>query len=626
MTVSDCGLALLALARRCGDRLFDPATGLCLIPRDTCWYATSLLFDPVEERAALGRRILSSLVSADGTHTPASMLALLLGFPGVLDRSATDSLRRQVAQELVHAAETEWNNGNVNHPLGAYCTLICGWELEGQRWAVDLGTRRLRQLLRRTGEHRSVSRRQAALSEYNSLTYTPLSLCFLALIAAYAREPEARTAALALEQGLWNEAAMHFHAPSQQFAGPHSRSYHEDSVGGYSALHGVWMAAGMGDLYSNPGLSERFDHPSDLLQNALTAIIPFHVPADARALAWKKPLPYGFRMTTYAESYHENVRRGGVQEPVFDDEVYPGGWSDLTTYLTGEYALGSAATPYVNAGHSDAVSLRIRRNGTIRSMADFRSMFTRGVYNGAVPGARNLCHTTGGEVDASYLYEEGRTFTYQHENRVIACYAPKRSGHLGITRFNVEVIFTAYAPFDDIVINGRSAGALPIRVEGGSKICLRDYRTFILLIPLVPVPAASSLPVEVRRSDEFLIIATSNYDGPQADFPRDEINAWRGGFVMELHTADEFGSWRDFVEYAGSVTVSDECTMHGVRTLWLASGGHRMMCRVDPYREQIVERAWDDVPEIIDHFTVTAGGQTGGPFCPRTLFGAGEEQ
>ena len=633
MTVSEEGLALLTLARRGGDVHFTPATGLCLIVRDTCWYAIALLFDEDKSRRDLGNRILASLRSEDGTHTPASMIALLKSAPVALDRTAAESLRHQIKEQLPAAAETEWKDGNVNHPLGAYCTLVCGGEMAGEAWAPELGARRLRRMLDRIGEHRSVKYRQAEMSEYNSLTYTALSLCFLALIAEYAVHAEARLLALRLEQGLWTDVAMHFHPPSQQFAGPHSRSYHEDSIGGFSALHGVWMAAGLGDLFINPDLSIRFEHPSDLLQNALTAVVPFHLPAMARTIAWQKPFPYLFRKTTYAESYHENSRRavfpaesgissGDNPRPfAFDEEVYPGGWTDLTTYMTHEYALGSAARPYVNAGHSDAVMLRIRRSDAIRGMADFRSIYTRGVYNGALPGRRNFCHTASSDIDASYLYEEGRSLTYQHENTVIVCYSPKRAGHRGVTSFRLDITLTDYAPLDDIFVDGSPVRSLPISTGATSRICLRDFRTYILLLPLFPAPAAGRSPVLIRRVGEFLLLSIVNYEGEDRDFTRDEMSQWRSGFVMEVHTADEFKEWTEFLAYAEKATVLEECNPRGVRTVVYQSGGHRMEFRADPFREEILTREWDGTDDSIDHFHVLAAGEMTGPFCPRSLFG-----
>ncbi len=333
------------------------------------------------------------------------------------------------------------------------------------------------------------------MSEYNSLTYTALDLWFLALIAEHAANDEARALALFLEQRLWVDVAMHFHAPSAQFAGPHSRSYQDDSWGGYSALHCTMLAAFDMDLPLFPELAYRYEHPSALVENALVAIIPFHVPEQARQIALSKPFPYYFRKTTYGESYHENGRSADGKS-VFDDELYHGGWSDLTTSMTEEFALGTAALPYVNAGHADSVMVRIRRSEKIESLPDIRSMYTRGVYNGARPGQPNHAHVSGSEIDASYLYEEGRCATYQHRNRAIVNYAPKRAGHRGVSGFRTDLLITHAAPFDKMLVNGRPVEHLPMDIPQHSRILFQDYRTCGAIIPLGVEPNV----VSQRRS------------------------------------------------------------------------------------------------------------------------------
>ncbi len=619
MIVNEQGLKLLALARDGGDAHFNPETNLCLISRDTIWYAAGLLFDDSADRRSLGNRLLESAASEDGTHTPSTILALLHSIPQLIASSAVPCLTEQVRTELVHAAETEWRDGNVNHPLGAYCALILGGEMCGETWAIDLGTRRLRRMLQRTGEHRSTHLRQAETSEYNSLTYTALTLTFLALIAEYSRTKEARELALRLEHGFWIDCAMHFHAPSQQFAGPHSRSYHEDSVGGFSAMHGVFLVAGVAPLFINPELPVRFNHPSDLLQGALTAVTPFHLPDRARDIALHKPFPYLFRKTTYGESYHENSRR--KEGFAFDEEVYPGGWADLTTYQTGEYALGSASRPYVNAGHADAVMLRVRRADSIDTMADFRSMYSRGIYNGAMPGQKNHCHVTSTEIDESYAYEEGRTLTYQHENVLIALYTPKRAGHLGVSGFRTDICFTYYAPFDEILV---SDGILrpvepPESIPASSRMFIRDHDTFICIQPLSPFPAQGPLPVLLHQCGEFLLISMINYDGPVKDFSREEIGEWRTGFVLFLETKQESGGWEQFVDRAGKAVIHEESKGRGLRTVSLTYGGHTMEFAADTVRESILHRTWDGVDEPVTCFEVYAKGDE--RYRPPTLFG-----
>ena len=471
-------LRLLAFARDAGDRLFDPEKNLCLISRDTLWYASSLLFDESRERREFALRLITTIRSEDGTHTPSTMLALLLGFSDRLNQRTRAHLQAEIDRELVHAAETQWRDGNVNHPLGAYCTLVLGGELTSAKWAVDLGYRRLSEFQRLTGDRQFLVRRQAEMSEYNSPTYTALDMLFLALIAEYAVSPAARALALFLEERLWLDEALHFHAPSEQFAGPHSRSYQDDSTGGFSSLHAVFYAADDRELFLEPSLCVRFNHPSSLLQCALTALVPMHIPMEATHLAWEKQFPFLMQKTTYCEQYHENSRRGGTDGTsgskfAFDDEAYPGGLRDLTTFMTDEYALGTASQPYVNAGHSDGVMLRIRRSESIRSMADFRSAYTRGVFNGASIGQRNFSHVAGTQIDESYLYEEGRCAAYQHRGRAIVFYTPKRAGHLGVTSFRIDLIFGYYTPFTRLVLGEYPVGESPLAALPSARPALR---------------------------------------------------------------------------------------------------------------------------------------------------------
>lgn len=628
------------MAREVGDRVFDPATRRCLIARDTCWYAISLLFDDSERRRELGLSLLTSISSEDATHTPATMLAILHRIPNLLSREARAHLETEVRRAIEEASDCVWSDGNVNHPLAAYATLILGGEYFAKPWALRLGLRRLVLFRQRIGEQRSRYRRQAEMSEYNSPTYTALTLWWLALMAEHAETGDAQRLARFLEERLWVDIAMHFHAPSQQFAGPHSRSYMEDSTGGFSALHCTMLAAMDDPLFLEPELPARYNHPSALIQNSLVAILPYHVPDLARRLFWEKPFPYAFRKTTYGERYHENSRRSGNlpgqellsrihgaedSDPVppdggfaFDDEAYHGGWAELTTYMTKEFALGSASLPYVNGGHADSVMLRIRRNTRIAGTKDFRSMFTRGVYNGARIGQRNFCHVTRSEIDESYLYEEGRPATYQKDNRIIVCYAPKRAGHLSVTSFRLDILFTYPVAFDALVVNGEEVSTFPRRCPPDARICFRDFQTFgsIALAPPVPSPAEAIL---LWRNGDFLLLSLFNYVGPARGFSRNEINGWRTAFALELRESSEM-TWPKFLRHADTARFSEEADGN-VRRLSYSSGGDLMEFSCDAYREEILSRHWNGSWDGTDHFTVRAGDETSGPWCPGTLFG-----
>ena len=618
-------LTLLALARDAGDRLFNPSTGLCLISRDTLWYAISLLPGPGAQRCALGVTLAQNSVSEDGTHTPATMLAMLHGMEDLIPAETRDHLLAEVARELPHAAETAWRDGNVNHPLGAYCTLVLGGEATGAPWAAELGTRRLAEFQRLTGDRRFARSRQAEMSEYNSPTYTALDIVFLALVAHYARGSAARRLAAFLEERLWLDVALHFHGPSGQFAGPHSRCYQDDSTGGYSALHATLYAAAERDLFLNPGLCERYDHPSSLLQCALTAITPMHMPPGAARIAWEKPFPLLMQKTTYCEQYHENAARRteeGTRVFAFDDEVYPGGLRELTTYMTADYALGSASLPYVNGGHADALSIRIARRTPVSSMGDFRSAYTRGVYNGALPGRRNRCHITGTEIDESYLYEEGRTAVCQHRNRAIVLYAPKRAGHAGVESFRVDMIFGYFARFTHLALGGSPAGDFPVRAAAGARLCFQDGRVYGAVIPLGPDPQAGATPVRLDREGDHMIYSLFSYEGPPRDFTREEIGRWRSGFALELATEDEYPTFGEFLAHAQALEASETADPAGVRRVTLSSPGETLSCVYDPRAERIIARTWNGREETVGHLVVECGDPPVAVLSPLTLFGS----
>jgi hypothetical protein len=244
------------------------------------------------------------------------------------------------------------------------------------------------------------------------------------------------------------------------------------------------------------------------------------------------------------------------------------------------------------------------------------------VYNGALPGVPNDCHISSSRIDASYLMEEGRCATYQHDNRLIVSYTPKRIGHRGVQSFRTDVIFGYAAPFDALVVDGKPIHSLPADLPAPSHICICDYQTYVLLMPLPPSPAAGEKPIRLSVVNDFFLISSHNYDGPARDFTREEISDWRSGYFLEVWSKNDFSSWEDFVNHTSYVRVNETVDGRGLRRIIAHGKGAEMEFLYDPFRENTISRKWCGEEERIEHLEVRAAEAIDGPFCPRTLYGS----
>ena len=101
--------------------------------------------------------------------------------------------------------------------MGAYVTLV-GGEMLHQPEFRAYGRARLQRFY-------DYTRDNGTFEEYNSPTYTIVALEELARLQAHVADPEALRLIQALQRTAWELVAWHFHPPTRQWAGPHSRAY-----------------------------------------------------------------------------------------------------------------------------------------------------------------------------------------------------------------------------------------------------------------------------------------------------------------------------------------------------------------------------------------------------------------
>lgn len=101
--------------------------------------------------------------------------------------------------------------------MGAYVTLVAAelYQLADLREYA----------LKRWHAFHAFTKQSGAFSEYNSPTYTIVALKELGRMRQHVQNPEARQLIEDIYRLAWEEIAHHFHLPTRQWAGPHSRAY-----------------------------------------------------------------------------------------------------------------------------------------------------------------------------------------------------------------------------------------------------------------------------------------------------------------------------------------------------------------------------------------------------------------
>ena len=135
------------------------------------------------------------------------------------DRLPTD-LQTQVRDSILHAGRAikrrNVGPGYTNIAvMGAYVTLVAG-ELFSDSELADYGKARLKRFYDYTFE-------QGSFSEYNSPTYSIVAISEISRMLRHVKDAESQKLLTELNRFAWSHVARHFHSPTGQWAGPHSR-------------------------------------------------------------------------------------------------------------------------------------------------------------------------------------------------------------------------------------------------------------------------------------------------------------------------------------------------------------------------------------------------------------------
>jgi len=150
----------------------------------------------------IGTQLIQSLVRNGDRIEPDNKVKIA----AAIRHAARSIIRRNVGMDYTNIAI-----------MGTYVTLMAG-EILGEREILDYGKNRLRRFAQFTREW-------GGFPEYNSPNYTVVALTEISRMLRDFRDPEDVAIVHEIHETVWGEIASHWHAPSGQWAGPHSRAY-----------------------------------------------------------------------------------------------------------------------------------------------------------------------------------------------------------------------------------------------------------------------------------------------------------------------------------------------------------------------------------------------------------------
>lgn len=292
--------------------------------------------------------------------------------------------------------------------------------------------------------------------EYNSPTYTAVTLRALKQLMDLVQHAETRQRAKAMTARLALSVVLHIHHGTGRWAGPHGRAYHPsvlcETPPEIELVRG-WLADGVVPAWVG-----------DLLQ----------------------PRPDGW----------------GVIETAERDRHLA-----LTTYQTPAFALGTATSSF--NPQSNVCLLHYCRPQAERPGVLYTRYITDDKWFGDAYHATDRTKTRN-------LPDEGDFFSVQHENRLIGVYAPQnfRQGRSA----KAVLIWTQRQQVDELWVGATPVTSLPHLVPPGEVIVVGSGDVLMAVRPLTITPLGKETPLQLVERDGDLVLELYNYRGPEKRF------------------------------------------------------------------------------------------------------------
>jgi len=520
-------------------------------------------------RVAEGEKMILHRIEVGREGIAFMNVDIVLAFRLFKDRFSPQG-RKKVAEWVLNSIKPgSWHYGNRfvhandNWPFVTAYSMIIGGEDIGRDDLVQEAIVRLETYL-------DMCRQLGVGSEYNSPTYNPLSLSCVESIAGLSRSLRARVVARVIAERLWSEIALRFHAPSSQFAAPHSRAYMDDTLCFPSGLKltlypllpgGVFL-----DRQSFPELGQ------DLQSVAENSLIRHFLDPHLAAICEHKEFPY----LVQARKYRAFRREG--------PDTWPGGFFDTVTYMTERYAVGSAQRTFCGGNGTTPFQVHWTKVARASKPGDVHTLYPRYRLNDALPTLKHGVYA-----------ENGYIHPLQHRNTTIVLYRPKLACNGKMKSLcasalipkpdEIDAVYTGYPP--------KKVAKFPVSLKKPVPVFIEDGGVYLALHPLAATERGRREAMRLETAQQHLVISWYNLQSDEEQtWDEETFLATRNGFVVEVGDAKEYGSFDGFAKAVGRPHIKDTLA-DGIRTVSYSRVGRTMLVKQRVATHQYLAREYD---------------------------------
>lgn len=562
--------------------------------RERLYFALTFLRSGQQTAIQKANAIIRNAVYQRCTFSPMIALQILTKYGSLLEEDAEKILLAYVREEMTPTAQDDFDyvGVNDNFPSMATYILIIGGQVLEMPEMIRLGKERL-------GHFKALFTRRGVACEYNSPTYSPIQLLAMAELGMQARDPEIRKTARECEQRIWADCLGHLHKETSQIAGPYSRAYGGDSAG-YTGLIRCSLYGLLGDalpvniintlLESEQGQKDGYAHAGAAFTqiNAvwLTDTV-YSCPDSLLELALNKQYPYEMTATTEFTSSTDMPPTDPPTWPKGEvaNYEYPAGSGRISTYMTEDYALGVASHEFHNGVQTDSFHLLYRRQVPALHQKDIGTVYARYLVNEKEP--------TGG---MTLLEDNGRKLGIQSKNTAVMLYKPKPFLQKQVSSMKLSLVLPSLnVSVEEVWLGDQKMTGQKILSEEPCSVFIKDGPVYMAFHPLLLTNHGRKAAVTAEYVNDYLLVSFYNYFGETRDFTMKEMLLTGNGFVAEVRSQAEAGSFEDFRKAAKSFEIRDQwqATIHSrfsaIRKTSYQRENLTITCEYSPVTEGIKE-------------------------------------